>query len=76
MAQLWVPMGHVGLASAVFEGILTECGSIKGFCVLVTVVNLRISVVNFYPCPRHTREGDRNFNPQSIVLGSIFCLQI
>ena len=43
---------------------------------MVTVVSLRISMVNFYPRPRHTRERDRNLNPKSIVLGSIFCLQI
>ena len=30
-SQLWVPRGHVALASAVLEGILTECGPINGF---------------------------------------------
>ena len=75
MSLLWVPRGHVTLASAVLEGTLTECGPIKVFfCVLVTVVSLRISMVNFCPRPRRTREGDRNLNPQSIVPGSMFCL--
>ena len=72
---LWVPRGHVALASAVLEGTLTECGPINGFlCVQITVVSLMISMVNFYP--RHTRKGDRNLNPQSIVLGPFFHLQV
>ena len=76
MSMLWVPRGHVALASAVLEGTLTECGPINAFLCTVTVVSLRISMVNFYTRPRHTREGDRNLNPRSIVLGSIFCLHI
>ena len=76
MSLLWVPGGHVALASAVLVSTLTECGPINGFCILVTVASLRISMVNLYPRPRHTGEGDRNLNAQSIVLASIFCLQI
>ena len=30
MSLLWVPRGHVALASAVLEGTLTEWGPIKG----------------------------------------------
>ena len=68
MSLLLVPRGHVALASVVLEGTLAECGPIKGVCVLVTVASLRISMVNFYPRPCHTRKGDRNLNSQSIVL--------
>ena len=31
MSLLWVPRGHVALASAVLEGTLIECGSNNGF---------------------------------------------
>ena len=31
MLLLWVPRGHVVLASAVLDGILTEWGPIDGF---------------------------------------------
>ena len=77
MSLLWVPRGHVALlASAVLEGTLPECGPINGFLgVQITVVSLMISMVNLYPHPRHTRKGDRNLNPESIVLGPIFHLQ-
>ena len=71
---LWVPRGHVALASAVLEGILTECGPINDSC--VTVVNSKISMINIYPRSRHAREGDRNRNPHSIVLGPTFRLQV
>ena len=47
MILLWVPRGHVALASVVLEGTLTECGPIHEFC--VTIVTLRISKINFYP---------------------------
>ena len=41
MSLLWVPRGHVALASSVvLVGTFTECGPIYGFCVLVTVVSL------------------------------------
>ena len=30
MSLMWVPRGHVALASTVLEGILTECGPING----------------------------------------------
>ena len=76
MSLLWVYRGHVMLANALLEGTLTQFGLTNGFCVLVTVVSLRISMVNFYPRPRHTREGDRNLNPQNIILGPMFCLQV
>ena len=76
ISLLWVPRGHVALARGVLEVTLTECGQLTGFCVLVTVTSLRTFTVNFYPRPGHTREGDRNLNAQTIVLGSIFCLQI
>ena len=76
ISLLWVPRGHVALVSVVLEGTLAECRQINGFCVLLTVASLRISMVNFYPRPRHTREGGRNLNPQSIALASIFCLPI
>ena len=65
-------MEHVALASAVLEGTFTECGPVNGFCVLVTVASLGISTVNFYPRPRHTREGGRNLNLQLIVQYSAF----
>ena len=31
MSLIWVPKGHVALASAVLEGTLTECGPINRF---------------------------------------------
>ena len=31
MSLLWVPRGHVTLASTVLEGTLVECGPINGF---------------------------------------------
>ena len=50
---LWVPGEHVALASAVFEGTLTECGPTNDSCVTV-VVKLRIFVITFDPRPCHT----------------------
>ena len=44
---LWVPRGHVALASVVLEGTLTECVPIYESC--VTIVNLRTSKIDFYP---------------------------
>ena len=49
---------------------------LTGFCVQITVVSLMISMINFYPRSRHTCEGDRNMNPNSIVQGLIFRLQV
>ena len=34
---------------------------------VATVRNLSISMINFDPRPRHTRQGGRNINPHSIV---------
>ena len=77
MSLLWVPRGHVALASAVLEGTLTECGSLDGvLCTGNSSEFENLHMVNFYPRPPHTCEGDRNLNPHSIVLGLIFCLQI
>ena len=59
-----------------WKALLPNAGQLTGFCVQVTVVSLMISMVNIYPRPRHTREGDRNLNPCRIVLGLIFRLQI
>ena len=77
MPLLRVPRRHVARASAVLEGTLTECRPINGSC--VTVVNLRISMVNLYPRPPcYTDERDRDLNPHTIVLfiGPIFRLQV
>ena len=32
MSLVWVPRGHVALASAVLEGTLTKCGPINDSC--------------------------------------------
>ena len=76
VALLWVRRGHAALASVFWRAHLPNAGQLACFCVLVTVASSRISMVNFYPRPRHTHEGDRDLNPQIILLSSIFCLQI
>ena len=57
---------------------LPNAGQLTVFCVQITVVGLMVSMVNFRPHPRHTREGDQNLNPHSIVLliGQILHFQV
>ena len=41
---------------------MPNAGQLAGFGLQITVVSFMISMVNVYPCPRHTREGDRNLD--------------
>ena len=61
-----------------FQPKPVDCsGGLAALRFFSTVVSLMISIkVNLYSRPRHTREGDRNPNPHSIVLGPIFRLQV
>ena len=60
-------------ASAVLGGTLTGCGLIESFLSTGKMGSFLITMATLIrPC--HTHEGDRNFNPQIVVLGSIFCL--
>ena len=65
----------MALASAVLEGTLTECAN-NGFLCTGNSSEFEDLYGQRYPRLRHTGEGDRDLNPRSIVLGSIFCLQI
>ena len=55
---------------------LPNAGQLTTLSCVTVVVNSRISMINFHPRPRHTRERDRSLNPHSIVLGPILRLQV
>ena len=75
MSLLWVPKGHVRSRGLFWTAPLPNAGQLTTlYC--VTLVNSRISMINFHPRPRHTRERDRSLNPHSIVLGPTFRLQV
>ena len=64
MSLPWAPRGHVALASSIFEGTHADYGPISGVWSAdnSSIVSFIISMVNVYPCPWHTREGDRNLD--------------
>ena len=61
---LWVPRGLVALAGFGLEATLPNAGQLA---TLITVVNLRISMIIFYPRPRHTHDRDRILNLHRIA---------
>ena len=74
MSLLWMSREHVAHASAVLEGTLTECGPINDSSCTSSIRNLGISMMNLYPHPRPTHEGDGNLNAHCIARGATFRL--
>ena len=66
-------LGNMWRSRVLFWGApLPNADQLTGFCVHITIVlSLMISMVNVFPRPRHTCEGDRNLNPHNIVLGAV-----
>ena len=67
-------LGDMWRARVLFWGApLPDEDQLRVFCLQVTVGSF-LSQWSTLIRPCHTREGDNNFNSQSFVLGSIFCL--